>query len=77
VPARQIGAKDEYGVWRLHRFGYASKLAAFVFVHGHTRVGCGLRGLPDEIVAPLFAGAPENVLLPIGWREINGEEEAG
>lgn len=40
-----------------------------------TRVGCGLAGLEDEDMAPLFKGAPENVHLPIGWREFNGESE--
>lgn len=40
-----------------------------------TRLGCGLAGLTDEEVAPLFKDAPRNILLPIGWREMNGEEE--
>lgn len=35
-----------------------------------TRIGCGLAGLKDEEVAPLFRGAPENVELPYGWREL-------
>jgi hypothetical protein len=33
-----------------------------------TRVGCGLAGLTDEQVAPLFADAPLNCHLPEGWR---------
>ncbi len=33
-----------------------------------TRVGCGLAGYTDADMAPLFAGAPENVQLPEGWR---------
>lgn len=33
-----------------------------------TRIGCGLAGFSDEQIAPLFAGAPDNCKLPIGWR---------
>lgn len=35
-----------------------------------TRIGCGLAGLVDQEVAPLFRGAPSNVELPDGWREL-------
>lgn len=41
-----------------------------------TRVGTGLAGYDDRDIAPMFANAPRNCLLPIGWREINGEEDA-
>lgn len=34
-----------------------------------TRVGCGLAGHSDREIAPLFAEAPENCLLPTGWRD--------
>lgn len=33
-----------------------------------TRVGCGLAGLTDNDMAPLFATAPPNVVLPSAWR---------
>lgn len=33
-----------------------------------TRVGCGLSGLEDSQVAPMFAGAPPNCSLPSTWR---------
>ena len=33
-----------------------------------TRVGCGLAGYEDADIAPLFADAPENCQLPVGWR---------
>ena len=33
-----------------------------------TRVGCGLAGYQDDQIAPMFSGAPENCLLPEGWR---------
>lgn len=35
-----------------------------------TAIGCGLAGLTPEQVAPLFKGAPPNVHLPLGWREL-------
>lgn len=34
-----------------------------------TRVGCGLAGHPDQLIAPLFAGAPLNCSLPSTWRQ--------
>ena len=33
-----------------------------------TRVGCGLAGYTDHEIAPFFADAPPNCLLPQGWR---------
>lgn len=35
-----------------------------------TRIGCGLAGFTDAQIAPLFAGAPANCKLPIGWAEL-------
>lgn len=35
-----------------------------------TRIGCGRAGYKDEQIAPLFAGAPTNCILPEGWREM-------
>jgi hypothetical protein len=35
-----------------------------------TRIGCGLAGYSDRDIAPLFRGAPPNVHLPLGWREL-------
>lgn len=35
-----------------------------------TRVGCGLAGFSDEAIAPMFTDAPENVDLPVRWRQI-------
>lgn len=34
-----------------------------------TRVGCGLAGLMDCEVGPMFKGAPSNCELPYGWDE--------
>lgn len=33
-----------------------------------TRVGCGLAGYPDEAMAPLFRGAPDNCNFVEEWR---------
>ena len=33
-----------------------------------TRIGCGLAGYADAQIAPLFVGAPDNCMLPAGWR---------
>jgi hypothetical protein len=35
-----------------------------------TRVGCGLAGYQDNGIAPLFRHAPQNCLLPLGWRDL-------
>lgn len=32
-----------------------------------TRVGCGLAGYTDELIAPMFVSAPSNCFLPKGW----------
>lgn len=34
-----------------------------------TRIGCeGVSGHTDELIAPMFAAAPKNCMLPVGWR---------
>ena len=33
-----------------------------------TRIGCGLAGYEDGDIAPLFTNAPDNCILPVGWR---------
>lgn len=35
-----------------------------------TRVGCGLAGYTEDQIAPMFRAAPDNCILPSGWREI-------
>lgn len=52
--------------------GYVIRFLEFAEVHREyhffvTRIGCGLAGLKDEDVAPLFKAAPPNVELPYGW----------
>lgn len=34
------------------------------------RIGCGLAGFTDAQIAPFFADAPANCLLPEGWRSL-------
>jgi hypothetical protein len=33
-----------------------------------TRIGCGLAGYRDEDIYSMFSDAPDNCLLPEGWR---------
>jgi hypothetical protein len=33
-----------------------------------TRIGCGRAGFKDEEIAPMFNGAPVNVILPEEWK---------
>ena len=34
-----------------------------------TRIGCGLAGLKDEDIAPMFSLAPKNCLFDTAWKE--------
>lgn len=36
-----------------------------------TRIGCGLAGYSDKDIAPMFKDAPENCILPDGWRNFS------
>ena len=38
-----------------------------------TRIGCGLAGLKDEQIAPLFKKAPRNCLFDEAWRPYLGD----
>jgi hypothetical protein len=40
-----------------------------------TRIGCGLAGYEDADIAPLFKTAPENCILPVGWRVLSQNSE--
>ena len=53
----------EVAVYRFLRF--ASKKPHLTFVV--TKIGCGLAGYNDKDIAPMFASAGENVVLPKGW----------
>lgn len=47
---------------------YAMSAPGFDFAV--TRVGRGLAGYTDELIAPMFKYARGNVILPDGWREV-------
>lgn len=34
-----------------------------------TKIGCGLAGYKESDIAPMFRGAPDNCVLPDGWRD--------
>lgn len=36
-----------------------------------TRIGCGFAGYEDTDIAPFFADAPDNCILPVGWRNLS------
>lgn len=38
-------------------------------------IGCGNAGFKPEQIAPMFKGAQDHVILPAGWRTMNGEPE--
>lgn len=40
-----------------------------------TRIGCGLAGLRDEDIAPMFVGAPKNCLFDEAWKDIFMQHE--
>ena len=47
--------------------GYAEDHPDLTFMV--TRIGCGLAGYKDKQIAPFFRGAPNNCVLPVGWRQ--------
>lgn len=49
---------------------YAGQHSELVFLV--TRVGCGIAGFTDTVIAPLFSAAQhlENVAFPNGWRDM-------
>lgn len=70
-----IPTKDErIKTLPLHRIaGYVETFKRFAREHPEmtfqvTRVGCGLAGYADKDIAPMFSDAPDNCVLPDGWR---------
>lgn len=52
--------------------GYVNGFIAYAEGHRHlnfqvTRIGCGLAGLKDKEIAPMFLGAPKNCLFDKAW----------
>ena len=33
-----------------------------------TKIGCGLAGYTEDVIAPMFVTAPDNCTLPTGWK---------
>ena len=58
----------------LHRVAYYIDLfKIYAYEHPHdtfnvVKIGCGLAGFSEDVMAPLFANAPDNCRLPEGWR---------
>ena len=53
------------------------------FAKGHrklnfevTRIGCGLAGLKDKDIAPMFKDAPKNCSFDETWREFLGDDKS-
>lgn len=70
-----IPVRDEHGrLLPIPAIGrYVQAFLRFAATHREhtfrvTRLGCGPSGYPDEQIARLFAGAPENCRLPRSWR---------
>lgn len=54
--------------WYINEFlAYALKNPELTFQV--TRIGCGLAGLKDEDVAPLFVGGQSNVFYDTAWKD--------
>jgi hypothetical protein len=59
----ELEAIQKY-VWQFLRYAEDNPHLTF----NVTRIGCGLAGYTDEQIGPMFAGAPNNCVLPDGWR---------
>lgn len=58
---------------------YVRAFVAYALAHHDTtfeltRVGCGLAGYTPAHIAPLFAGVPDNVLLPPDFAQVLSRE---
>lgn len=52
---------------------YVRDFLAYALAHPDTtfrvvKIGCGLAGYREDAIAPMFANAPKNCVLPKGWR---------
>ena len=52
---------------------YVDEFLLFALAHPNmtfnvTKIGCGLAGYTEDQIAPMFVDAPENCILPDGWR---------
>jgi hypothetical protein len=66
TPRGPVLTLDEIRRHVIHFKLYAEMSDMLVF--DVVKIGCGLAGYTDAQIAPLFAGSPDNVNLPHGWR---------
>jgi hypothetical protein len=62
--------------------GYVEQFKAFARQHGEltfqvTAIGCGLAGYQPKQIAPMFADAPDNCILPEEFRKVFGQSRGG
>ena len=60
-----MGGLEELWQYALDFIEYAILRSDLVFYL--TRIGCGIAGYSDELIAPIFANTPKNVIKPKGW----------
>ena len=58
---------------------YVDRFLAYAHIHPElefqvTRIGCGLAGLQDDQIAPMFRNAPANCWFDTDWKPILGFE---
>ena len=70
IPTKATPAKS-LELWQIKHYVYMFIEYAY-YLRDHefqvTRIGCGLAGYTDKDIAPMFQGAPNNCILPEGWR---------
>lgn len=54
---------------------HVQKFLRYAMLHKHikfvcTQIGCGLAGYKPEEIAPMFKGAPSNVILPPEFKKV-------
>lgn len=60
-----MGGYKQLELYALDFIEYARLRPDMTFVL--TRVGCGIAGFADSVIAPIFTDAPSNVIKPKGW----------
>jgi len=74
---------DNLNTLPLHKIQhYVEMFVKFAILNPHfkfqvTRIGCGLAGYEDSDIAPLFSNAPDNCILPAGWRLLGQQKLYG
>jgi hypothetical protein len=63
---REVLSLIEINGYVTHFLEYASQHSDLIFLV--TKIGCGLAGYLETEIAPFFVSAPDNCILPDGWR---------